>query len=408
MSKTKLAFLVFTLAVGISIIAFVVSKKAHVIEDVKNVWLYELPTSASPFDSYIAVDLGPQNGLIGTLGHMSEKWDWDGKTKTLTIQLAGGVLFSDHTEFSPTYWLSTRDWVRGRTSSWPKDLYWDAYVKASIFWKSPRVVYFHWDSLPAAFDPEYFMKHTLSNPLTGIIHPKNLADLRLGKKIAIDWISSGPYRVSKWNPKEIVLISRDDYPLTISKKFSRTLKYQSSPLHDSSFDFMQAPGGEGKTEQTLHLFWVCRSWKDPKSFCSITENRENFVKLMTGKATPNPKTLSGQKLRYQIPTGSDAFRNEITQKIKSLVQSAGGSAEEDSDADLELLMVVSDVQTSDEIAAKMAMLTSRLEVNPSDAPSNLVGEFSRYPLQILMKNMKGDLFSKVFLGIDPEEKKLPL
>lgn len=244
-----MAFLVFVL-LAVNIIAFVYLKKAGVTNGVKNVWLYELPPTASPLDSYSEAEFGPQNGVIGTLGHMGEKWDWNAKTKTLTIQLAGGVLFSDMTEFSPTYWIKSREWVRSKIPTGSSDPYWDVYLKADVFWRSPRLVEYHWTSVPKTFSPDYFMKHTLSNPLTGIIHPTNLLALQQGKKVTKDWISSGPYRVLSWNSKEIVLTSRDDYPLTIPKPFSRTIKYQANP--DKKLTTSK-PGAGGDTFNTLFL-----------------------------------------------------------------------------------------------------------------------------------------------------------
>jgi hypothetical protein len=39
---------------------------------------------------------------------------------------------------------------------------------------------------------------------------------------------------------------------------------------------------------------------------------------------------------------------------------------------------------------------------------DLVGIIESYPLQILMKGLKGEAYSKVFLEPDLDEKKLPL
>ncbi len=427
MSKTKLALLVFALAFGVNIIAFVFSKKAYLIEEVKNVWLYELPPTASPLDAYVAVDFGPHNGVIGTLYHLMEKFDWKPSTglanpSVLTIDLKPGLTFSTQEEILPEHWIKSAEWAKPFLQFWKADPLWNAYLSAKIVWQSSTQVQFIWRTQQTSFKADSFLKQILSHPMTGVMHPKNLQ----GKKLTKEWISSGPYKVRKWNPKEIVLISRDDFPATIPKEFFRTLKYQSAPVKNPSCEFMQAQPGEEKAfgehrsnpvEQTLHLFWVCRSWKEGASFCGNTQNREVFAKLMAEQKPQalSSSSLSSQKLRYRIPFGSDAFRNEITQKIKLGVMSRGGSVEEISyffkpstEADLELLFVVTDSRVSSEIAAKMAVFSSRLNFDGKEIPQNIVGEFAKYPIQILMKNMRGDAFSKVFLEPDLEEKKLPL
>ncbi len=423
MSKTKLALLVFILAFGVNIAAFLLSKKAYVIEEVKNLWLYELPQSSSPLDAYVAEDLGPHQGIIGTLFRLQESSEWKnekGKSATLTIRLKPGLTFSDHQPILAEHWIESAKWARPYLSQWSADPMWNAYLSADVQWSSSDEVQFSWKSLPAGFDADVFQKKILSHPMTGVFHPENLK-IKTPKK---EWISSGPYRVRKWNPKEIVLVSRDDFPVTIPKEFFRTLKYQSAPVKNPSCDFMQAQPGEEKAledhrvvkaSQVLHLFWACRSWKEPGSFCSSEKNRENFAKLVSGSESLTAEKFVPAKLRYRIPQGSDAFRNEIVKKISSLMNKAGGASEEISyffkpsrEADLELLFVVSDSRVSSEIASKMAVFSSRFNLDGGQIPSNLVGEVAKYPVQYLMKNMQGEPFSKVFLEPDLEEKKLPL
>ncbi len=434
MSKSKLALLVFALAFGVNIFAFVFSKKAYLIEEVKNVWLYELPPTASPLDSYVAVEIGPQNGVIGTLTHLMEKSDWKpGKgaasSSVLTIDLKAGLTFSNHEAILPEHWIKSREWSKPYLQQWASDPLWNAYLTAEVEWKSPAQVQFTWKNALPNFEVDAFLKTVLSHPMTGVIHPTNLLAMKSektlnAKPLTKDWISSGSYRVRKWNPKEIVLISRDDFPVSIPKEFFRTLKYQSAPVKNPSADFMYSMPGEEKAypdhrvnsvNQTLHVFWICRSWQQAGSFCANAENRSSFAQLMAGTEKRSSLTLSSQKLRYRIPFGSDAFRNEITSKIISDVKMMGGYTEEISyffkpstDADIELLMVVTDSSISSENAAKMANLSSRLGMNDANLPTNLVGEFSHYPLQVLMKNMKGGAFLKVFIEPDLDEKKLPL
>jgi hypothetical protein len=431
MSKTKLALLVFSLAFGVNIFAFVFSKKSFLIEEVKNVWLYELPLTVSPLDSYVAVDFGPHNGVIGTLYRVMDKAEW--KQNTLTIDLKQGLTFSNQEPILPEHWNQSRQWAEPYLELFKSDPLWNAYLSSSMEWKSPTQVKFSWSKLPEQLDQDAFLKSILSHPMTGVIHPANLTALNLpkaqqGKSLHKGWISSGPYKVRKWNPKEIVLISRDDYPATIPSQFFRTLKFQSAPVKNPACDFMQAQIGEEKphkehqenaVNQTLHIFWLCRSWKESGSFCASEQNRQNFAKIMSGNEVRSSLTLSSQKVRYRIPFGSDAFRNEITKKINEDVKIMGASVEEISyffkpsiESDIELLFVVADSRISSDLAYKMALLSSRLDWQgvreKSPIPANLAGEYTSLPLQVLMKKMNGDAFTKVFLEADIEEKKFPL
>jgi len=423
MSKTKLALLVFVLAFGVNVAAFLLSKKAYVIEEVKNVWMYELPPSSNPLDAYVAEDLGPHNGIIGTLFRLKDASEWKtekGNGGTLTIHLKQGLTFSNQQPIMPEHWVESANWAKPYLTKLASDPLWSAYLAADVKWSSPTEVQFIWKTVPQGFVAETFEKKILSHPMTGVFHPDNLKE-KYPKK---NWISSGPYKVRKWNPKEIVLVSRDDFPATIPKEFFRTLKYQSAPVKNPSCDFMQAQPGEEKpledhrvveASQTLHLFWACRSWKETGSFCANAKNREIFAKLMASNSAAGTEKFDPAVVRYRIPEGSDAFRNEITKKISSLMGSAGGSVKEISyffkpstDADIELLFVVADARISSENAANMAVLSSRLGIEGTNAPVNLVGEFAKFPVQYLMKNMRGEPFAKVFLEPDLDEKKLPL
>jgi hypothetical protein len=422
MSKTKLAVLIFAFAFGVNALSFLFTKKAFVVEEVKNVWLYELPLSASPLDSYVAEEFGPHQGIIGTLYQLKESEEWKPSRQggVLTLRLKSGLTFSNQEPILPEHWKQSLEWTKPYLTQWSTDSYWASYLNAEHQWVSPTEVHFVWKVLPKDFDVQVFLKSVLGHPMTGVYHPSNLKLVKPTK----DWISSGPYRVRKWKPKEITLVSRDDFVIGMRKGFFRTLKYQSAPVKNPSCDFMQAQPGEEKTledhrvvpaNQTLHVFWACRSWKTAGTFCANQQNRENFARVMSASETPKGVPFAPATVRYRIPFGSDAFRNEIVQKISNNMKSAGGSVEEvsfffkNSDAaDIELLFVVTDSRISSENAVKMANFSSRLGVDSASAPPALVGEIARYPVQILMKHMKGEPFSKVFLEPDLDEKKLPL
>jgi hypothetical protein len=439
MSKTKLAILVFCIAFGLNIAAFLFSKKTFMIEEVKNVWLYELPPTASPLDAYVATDLGPQQGIIGTLFKpnfhtivagdetpvvetlLADSWTWNDKLKQLTVKLKDKLIYSDGSPILPEHFIETAQWVAPQIRSFDSPE-WKALAEAKWSAKDSKTLVIEWQKMPVGFDLQKFLKSVMTQPLAGVIHPANLEALKKNQKITKEWIASGPYRVRKWNPKEITLVSRDDFPIMLQKEFFRTLRYQSAPVKNPSCDFMQAQSGDEKglddhrvmaTDQSVHVFWACRSWAEKNTFCSNPANREAFAKLISGAETRSSQTLVGQKVRYRIPTGSDSFRAKIREQIESQVKMMGGTAEEISyffkpstDADIELQFVVTPKdQNSTNLAESLAKMGTRLGDN-TRLEKNLVGEISTYPINILMKHMKGEVFDRVFLIPDLDEKKL--
>ena len=441
MSKTKLAIFVFCVAFGVNIAAFVFSKKAFSVEELKNVWIFELPTTASPLDAYGATDLGPHQGFIGTLFKpnfrtpteadqnavtetlLADTWTWNEKSKELTLHLKDKLIYSDGSPITAEHFVQSAEFLRPILQGFSDLPEWQALGNAKWVAKDAQNFTITFQTLPAKFDFQKFVKQVLSHPLTGVIHPKNLEGLKKGEKITKEWISSGPYRIRKWNPKEITLVSRDDFPVMMPKEFFRMLRFQSAPVRNPSCNFMQAAPGEAKgmqehrlspTLQALHVFWVCRSWSERNTFCSNPANRESFAKLLNGTESRSSLTLSGQKVRYRIPTGSDAFRGRIREQIEHDVKMMGGSVEEISyffkpstDADIELLFVV--VPKGDDeskLANNLARLSTRFGANAQSQP-NLLGEIATFPVEILMKEMKGEVFNTVFLQPDLEQK-LPL
>jgi hypothetical protein len=433
MSKTKLAILVFCIAFGVNIGAFVFSKKAFTVEELKNVWIFELPPSASPLDSYGAIDLGPQQGIIGTIFKpnfrndapvetlLADTWTWSEKNSELTIRLKGALTYSDQSPIEAQHFVETALFLAPQVPTTSPE--WLALSKAR--WKAidPKSFVIALSPLPKDFDLALFLREVMTHSLSGVVHPKNLQSLKDNQKVTRDWISSGPYRVRKWNPKEITLVSRDDFPVMLPKEFFRTLKYQSAPVRNPSCHFVQAVPGEEKpmgehsispTEQSLHVFWICRSWAEKGSFCSNPENRASFAKLLSGAEIGSSQSLAGTKVRYRIPTGSDPFRGRIREQIESGVKLMGGSVEEISyffkpstDADIELLFVETPKGPNEsKTAAAFAMLSSRLGAS-ARSEKNLVGEIATHPVNILLKAMQGEVFDRVFLVPDLDQK-LPL
>ena len=364
MSKTKLAFLVFGLAFGVNIAAFLFSKKTFVVEEVKNVWIYELPATASPLDAYSSPDMGPEQGIIGTLfiptwetatthdafpPFLAKDSHWDEKTNTFTVTLKEGLTYSDGSPILAEHFVASSDWIKSKMKMLTWNGEWKNWLESKITAPDAKTLVYTFTGFSTVA--------LLSHPFTGVIHPGILARLQKGEKITKDWISSGSYKVRKWNPKEIILISRDDFPVMLQKEFFRTLRFQSAPVKNPSCEFIQAGKAEERVSpehqlipvnEALHVFWVCRSWSQPGTFCSNEADRNSFSKALSATEPNSTQALAGKTLRYRIPFGSDAFRNEIIKKIETSMKAEGGTTQEvsyffkdSSAADLELLFVVS-------------------------------------------------------------------
>ena len=439
MSKTKLAILVFCVAFAVNALAFLLTKKAFTIDETKSVWLYELPPTASPLDAYPALDLGPQQGVIGTffrphfetaVDHretpletfLAQSWTWDQKSRALLITLRPNLIYSDETPILASHWVQASEWVKSKLKAGFTSHEWTAWMQSTISAPDATHLKYTWATLPAEFDLPRFLKEVMTNPLTGVIHPANLESLKKGEKITKEWLSSGPYKVRKWNPKEIILVSRDHFPIMVPKEFFRTLRFQSAPVKNPACEFMQAAVGEVSPDQAhqvvpvsemVHVYWICRSWKDPKSFCGDATNRAWLDRLLNHPEMSGMPNWSGKALRYRIPQGSDAFREQIRTRIAGIVTLANGKAEEISylfkastDADIELEFVVTpDNEDTSNLAEILAKSSSRLGEDAITQP-NLVGELSRFPMSVLMKDMHGEVFSKVFMEPDLAEKEM--
>ena len=437
MSKTKLALVVFLIAFGVNGLAFLFSKKSFTIDEVKNVWIYELPLSASPLDAYVALDLGPHQGVVGTLfspNHLrsnaplalflAEGWQWDQRQQVLSIELKHGLKFQNGDPILPASFVLFRDYLKQKGVRFGTDPLWNAWLDAKIetFDSGLRM------HLPAAtgqeeFDLQGFLSEVLTHPLSGAIHSANLEEMKKGSIISKEWISSGPYKIRKWNPKEIEMVSRDDFPMKMPAPFFRTLKFQSAPVKNPSCDFLLGQSSEGQglsqhssqeTSLELSVFWVCRSFRGD-GVCADDLTREAILKTLRGEGGAS-KALSGKKVRFRIPVGSEAFRNEIRDSIQKRLAQAGAQVEETSyffknskDTDLELQFVVTPETggARNDLAMSFARLSSRIGVDAYLRP-NLMGEVARFPLQVFMKKMKGEIFGKVFLEPDVEEKTLHL
>lgn len=442
MSKTKLAMLVFCIAFGLNGVAFLFSKKTFVTEEVKNVWLYELPLTATPLDGYMTLAMGPQQGVIGTvfmpdpltpvggldapkpiLNLLADSWKWDAKKSELDIQLKKDLHYSNGDLLPPGDWVQSHAFIVTLLPRFISSSIWTAW-QDSTYEEIPGGIKIKLAHLSDDFDLEKFLSEVLTHPLAGVFHAKNIEAMRSAKSLTKDWISSGPYLIWKWNPKEIELAVRSDFPGGMRKDFFRTLKFQSAPVKNPSCDFMQGRDGDESalkehtgqnTESTVHVFWICRSWKDAKAFCNDPKKREILASLLSSSAQHADLNLSGEMVRYRIPTGSDDFRNEIRTKINAVVEQAQGKAQEtsyffkpSSATDLEILFVTTArMKNSTDFATSLASLSSRLGPGAINE-RNLVGEIMSFPSKVFMKNRKSPVFQSIFLEPDLDEKKLPL
>jgi hypothetical protein len=416
-------------------LAFYFSHKTFMVEEVKNVWLYELPLTASPLDSTVALDIGPHEAVIGTLfrpNHvttdhalqtlLADTWTWDDQKKLLKVKLKKNITYGNKDPITADQFVNAHEFIKTKLGNFSSDSIF-GILRDSTFVATPDGLTISFAKLPKSFDLENFLREALTHPLSGVIHPKNLAALQAGTAITKDWITSGAYLISSWKPKEIDLISRSDFPVGMIKDVLRTIKYQSAPVKNPSCEFLQARTGDERTmddhkavdsESRESVLWMCRSYRQ-EAFCKDPENRKILSKLIAGTITPNPNLLTGKTLRYRIPFGSDAFRNAIRDRLTSLMQAAGGKAEETSyffknskDTDLELEFVTapnSDDPTA--MAIAMAGLSSRLGSDAAHEP-DLVGIVESFPLQILIKDEGGEPYAKLFLDPELDQKKLPL
>ena len=435
MSKTKLALLVFSLTFGINGLAFFFSHKALMIEEVKNVWMYELPLTASPVDAYVSLDSGPHQGVVGTLfrpNHsegehplqnlLADHWTWNNQERVLTINLKSNLHYGNGDAILPEHFIKAHEFLVTKLVGFDDHTHF-GILKNSIFTQSSDGLKIKLEKLPNDFDLELFLKEALTHPLSGVIHPKNLEALKAGLPLGKDWITSGPYFISKWTAKEIELVSRNDFPVGMQKEFLRTLKFQSAPVKNPSCDFLQGRIGDERSLNEhksvnsisrVSILWACRSYQQ-NAFCQDPRNRHALSEVLSQAKGAVSPVLAGKTLRYRIPFGSDGFRMAIRERLSEVMSASGGKTEETSyffkgskDTDLELLFLVAPETTDPgHFAMSLASLSTRLGPNAMHEP-NLVGLIESFPLQTLMKNKKGEIYSKVFLEPDLDEKKLPL
>jgi len=437
MSKTKLALVILILAFGVNGIAFLFSKKSFTVEEVKNLWIYELPATASPLDAYAALDLGPHQGLVGTLfvpEHLREKsgvssflasnWDWNASKKQLEIHLKPGLLYQTGERIAPVHFTGLRDLLKKKASNLFTSPDWKAWMEARIETGADWIrMDFAGVPLESGFDLERFLREVLTHPLTGAVHPKNLEAIASGARLTKDWISSGPYKVRKWNPKEITLVSRDDFAIRLPDPFFRTLKYQSAPIKNPSCDFLLGRAEEGPTlrehsmqdtDLELSVFWICRSFRET-GICQDASHRADLAKALASDEVTVLPGLKGLKVRYRIPVGSDSFRDSFRKRIEKNLAASGASVEETSyffkssaETDLELQFVVTSSDPDRRsLARSLAVISSRLGFDTL-SESDLIGEITHFPLSVFMKKMKGSIYGKVFLEPDLDEKRMPL
>jgi hypothetical protein len=337
------------------------------------------------------------------------------------VNLKPGLRYSNGDPVLPSHFVSSHDFVVSRAESLASVPVWNAFLRSRFEALTDGIQI----RIPAEikdFDLEDFLTEVLSHPLSGVVHPVNLEALKRNEVPGKEWISSGPYKVRKWLPKEIILVSRDDFPVMLPKKFFRTLKFQSAPIKNPSCDYMLARPGEAEslkehrphdTRMSLSVLWMCRSFRED-GVCKDPEMRARIAALLSGRLKPESHLLSGSRVRFRIPLGSDEFRSEIRERIRSVLGAAGARIEEtsfffkdSSETDLEIQFVVTPREYADgDFALSLGSLSSRLGSNAGQE-KDLLGRVGAYAIQVLMKNQSGGIFPKVFIEPDLDEKTLP-
>jgi hypothetical protein len=459
MTKTKLAWLILIAAFGVNLFAFIFFKKNWVIEENKTIWLYELPKTASALDSYVNPDFGPAQAVIGTLvipGFQSEavqlglaqSYEYDASNSEFIFNLDPELKFSDDSIITSDDFVQSAVWMQNRLktlinpkSSADFSAEWLAWIQSTYQSDSPHRLKVK-IKIPTGSSPNQVLNRVFSHVWTGPIHAKNLASLKAARftEVTKDWISSGPYRIRKWRPKEITLASRDQYrngTKGIPVEYFRVLKFQSAPVKNPAADFAQAIASEGPMSpehkikplpQQLHVFWICRSFKEPSSLCSDAGLRSELAKAFQGlmmKETDFKPTISessplaGKKVRYRIPEGSELFREALKHQIQDRLKRVGANAEEISflfknsqDADLELMYVVTPDGTSATEAMNKARVSTRMGNEHANGEPDVMGEIANYPVVAQIKGDKkkdisigslndAPMYRRVFLEPDP-------
>lgn len=439
MSKSKLALLIFCGAVGINIIAFVFGHKAWLIEENKTIWLYELPASASPLDSGVATDIGPSQAIQGTLirpgsadhgteiaGELAKDWAWDSYNHSLTFHLNPEIKFQDGSNITAQQMVDSAKFIQEKLTPYKSILSsaeWLAWLTSNYKAINDQTLEIKFSTATTSKNVDILLRDVFTQSLTGIIHPTNLLDLKAGKKVDSSWISSGPYLVRKWRAKEVILVSRVDYPIGLDHRFFRVIKYQSAPVINPAAHFLQALEAEPEVsdehskqakDSELHIFWICRSWKDAGSFCADEPARTTLAKIISGEKN---LSLAGKTVRYRIPAGTEAFREKIAKQIQEKVTLAGGAAKEVSylfknsnDADIELEFIVTKKGAGSGYAELLARISGRL--GEAGMQPNLLGKIDVFPLNIQFKGSMVDgpyeAFKRAFTEPDLGDKRLEL
>ncbi len=423
MSAKRLGILVFVLAFGLNLVGFFFFGRLKAFEDTRSIWLPELPKTAAPWDAHASWMSGPAQGLVGTLakpdcgGYLAETWDWDPLHYTLRVRLREGLTYSTGEAILPSDFLATRDFLRAellKIGFAPSQ-----FPEAFRAWEQAKVEVNARD-LKIEFRGNVDPVAVLSSVWTGVLHEKNRVPGLVVPEPS-KWISSGPYIIRKWKPKEVILASRKDFPGSLHANQFRTVRMSAASVRNPSADLVTT--GPDEAEMTsehqklignfgfVHAIAICRSHAVATRVCQDPKMARALKDALLGISPIPPGLLHGKTIAYRIAPGAEDFRTSFPKEIQRVTLAGGGTAKELSSifdpvesADLELSFVVT---ADDDVleASRIAALGMRFNqaVLPEGSVLTLEDRLTRvipvavYRQSYQMKRKSGLPFTDVFL-----------
>jgi hypothetical protein len=424
MSAKRLGILIFVLGFGLNLIGFFFFGRLKAFEDTRSIWLPELPKTAAPWDSGASRMSGPAQGLVGTLArpdggpHLGETWDWSPVTATLKVRLRPGLTYSTGEPIEASDFLRTREYLK-------KELLAVGYAKEDFpiefkRWVEAEVTVLG-QELSIQFQGAVDPVAVLSSAWTGVLHPKNQTPGMLIQNPK-DWISSGPYIIRKWKPKEVILASRKDFPGSLGSNRFRTVRMSAPSVRNPSSDLVST--GPMDAEMTsehqklignygfVHVLAICRSINRVGSVCNDSKLAQSLKNAVLKNRSIPENLFAGKKIAYRIAPGAEEFRVSFPNLLQVLAKQGGGQAVELSsifdpveDADLELSFVVTGGNEARETteALLLAAVGSRfnqpssLQFLPLSERLKRIIPIAAYRQSYQMKRKAGLPFTDVFV-----------
>lgn len=423
MSAKRLGILVFVLAFGLNLVGFFFFGRLKAFEDTRSIWLPELPKTAAPWDAQSSIMSGPAQGLVGTLArpdggtYLADTWDWNPLQRTLQVRLRDGLTYSTGEPIVAADFVDTRSYLHAellKIGFTPEQ-----FPEKFRVWDNAKVEVLT-QGLKIQFKQDVDPVSVLSSVWSGVLHQSN----RLPGFVVLDpakWVSSGPYIVRKWKPKEVILASRKDFPGSLRTNQFRTVRMSAASVRNPSADLVST--GPTESEMTsehqklignfgfVHALAICRSYAKEGSVCQDPALARALKDALLGQSPVPSGIFTGHTIAYRIAPGAETFRTTIPKEIERIAVAGGGVPKALSSifdpaeaADLELSFVV----TSDEDpleASRLAVLGARLNQSVTSTGTGLTLEqrltrvipLAVYQQSYQMKRKSGLPFTDVFV-----------